>query len=177
MKKGLVILSVLIAAAALTVLLVTVASAAPSARVTLTKTTSNPAPRVGEIFTFTLTFNTTSVETQTIEVRVTDPNPAPAYLKILTPTITGGATYSEALDGVVWEGLLAPGGVSTQVVAFQVQVTGIPTADLAAGYLVTNTVTMIDRATPGSLPEATARVQIRIMPQRILLPVILKNFR
>jgi uncharacterized repeat protein (TIGR01451 family) len=179
MKKGIVILSILVATVALAMLMLSVASAAPSApaqRVTLTKTTSNPTPRIGEIFTFTLGFNTTSEATQTIQVRVTDPNPASAYLRILTPTITGGGTYSATIDGVVWEGALQPGGASPQVVTFQVQVTDIPAAALATGYPVTNTVTMVDLVTPGSLPETTAQVQVRIMPLRLFLPLVLRNY-
>ena len=180
MKEIVVILSIVVIALALMVLALSVASAAPSApaqRVTFTKETSNPTPRVGEIFTFTLSFRTIEAETQTIQVRVTDPNPAPSYLEILTPTITGGAWYSPAIDGVVWEGTLQPAGAQPQAVVFQVQGTGIPTTVLATGYSVTNTAMMIDQATPGSLNEIRAEEPIRIMPMWLFLPTVMNDYR
>ena len=176
MKRIAVILSVLVAAVALAALMLSVASAAPSApaqRVDFTKETSNPTPHVGEIFTFTLYF--VNVSTETLEMRVIDPNPVPSYLEILTPTITGGAWYSPTIDGVVWEDMLVPGSEPI-VVTFQMQVTGIPATALAAGYPVTNTATMIDLATPGSLPEQTAQAAIRIVPLRIFLPLVVRNY-
>jgi len=177
MKKTMVTLSVVLAAVMLAALMLSVASAAPAQKIVFTKTASNPAPRVGEILTFTWTISPTAVMTQSMGVRVTDPNPAPAYMEILTPTITGGAYYSSTLDGVVWEGTLVSVTLPSPV-SFQVRVTGIPTTALASGYVVTNTATMVDMATAGTLPEAdaTAEAVIRIMPLRIFLPLICRNY-
>jgi len=116
-----------------------------------------------------------------IQVRVTDPNPDPSYLKIITSSIGGGAQYTSTIggtgpEGIVWEGVLVPGSLPLPI-AFQVQVTGIPTTALAAGHLVTNTATIADVNEPGSLPNVPdAKAPIRIMPQRIFLPLVLKNF-
>lgn len=186
MKRTAVILSVVVAAMALVALMLSVASAAPSAptqsqdfrdRVVFTKTVSTETPVVGEVFTFTLQFHTTSVETQTVYVRVTDPNPDDRYLKIITAptTIRGGAWYSPTIKSIVWEGEFGPSTIPDDV-TFQVQVTGIPNTALAAGYLVTNTATMIDLTGVGSLPDGTAKATIRIMPRRIFLPLVLRNY-
>jgi hypothetical protein len=56
------------------------------------------------------------------------------------------------------------------------QVTGIPATALAAGYPVTNTATMIDLTTPGSLPEQTAQAAIRIEPWRTFLPLVSRDY-
>ena len=178
MKKTTVVLSIVVAAVALAALMLSVASAAPSApaqQVVFTKTASNPAPRVGEILTFTWTISPTAEMTQSMGVRVTDPNPASAYLEILTPTITGGATYSATIDSVVWDGTLIVGTLPLPV-SFQVRVTGIPTTALASGYVVTNTATMVDMSTPGSLPDTEAEAIIRIMPLRVFLPFVCRNY-
>ncbi len=177
MKRTTVVLSIVLAAVALAALMLSMASAAPSApasRVEFTKKTSDTTPRVGEVFTFTLRF--CNVSTQTLEVRVADRNPAPLYLVIITPT-TG---YSAAIDSVVWTGLLTGTSVISPTpvvtVTYQVQVTGIPTTALASGHVVTNTAEMVDMKTPGSLPETTAEVAIRIMPLRIFLPLVCRNY-
>jgi hypothetical protein len=47
---------------------------------------------------------------------------------------------------------------------------------MAAGYPVTNTATMVDLATPGSLPESTAKAAIRILPAHLFLPCIVKDY-
>ena len=47
---------------------------------------------------------------------------------------------------------------------------------LAAGYPVTNTAVLVDLAMPGSLPEATAEAAIRVLPLRIFLPVVVKDY-
>jgi hypothetical protein len=177
MKKTTVVLSIAVAAMAVAALMLSVASAAPSApaqKVVFTKSASNPAPRVGEILTFTWSISPTAAMTQSMEVRVTDPNPASAYLEILTPTITGGAYYSSTLDGVVWDGTLTVGTLPSPV-SFQVRVTGIPTTALASGYVVTNTATIVDLATAGSLPGGIAKAAIRIMPWRVFLPFVCRN--
>jgi hypothetical protein len=180
MKRIAAGLSVMVAALALVALTLSSTSAAMSApvqRITFTKEASNPTPRVGEAFTFTLSFSTTEAETQTIRVRVIDPNPAPLHLKILTPTITGGAWYSPTTDSIVWEGALQPAGTQAQAVAFQVQGMGIPAEALTAGYWVTNTAMMIDLATPGSLNEIRAEEPIRMMPAQLFLPIVTRNYR
>jgi len=116
-----------------------------------------------------------------IRVRVTDRNPAPSYLKIITQTITGGANYTSTIggtgpEGVVREGVLIPGSLPSPI-AFQVKVTGIPSTALVAGYPVTNTATIVDRNEPGSLPNVPdAIAPIRIMPRRIFLPLVLRNY-
>lgn len=180
MKKTIVTLSIVLAAVMLTALMLSVASAAPAApaqKVEFTKTASNPAPRVGEILTFTWTISPTAEMTQSMGVRVTDPNPASAYLEILTPTITGGAYYSATIDAVIWEGTLTAGSLPLPV-SFQVRVTGIPTTALTSGYEVTNIATMVDMEKPGSLPPGSvpANATIRIMPRRIFLPLICRNY-
>lgn len=186
MKKIAVVLSIAVAAVALAALMLSVASAAPSApvqpqdfgdRVVFTKTTSTGFPILGEIFTFTLQFHTTTVETQTVYVRVTDHNPNDSYLKIITEsaTIGGGAWYSLTIDGIVWEGEFGP-STTPDDVTFQVQVTGIPTTALASGYLITNTAMMIDLTGAGTLPSGTAKAAIRIMPMRIFLPLVVHGY-
>lgn len=159
--------------------------APPEDRIVFTNTASNETPIVGHILTFTLQFYTTSVQTQTVHVRVTNPNPAPSYLKIITApaTIGGGAWYSptiggqghggSAVDGIVWEGEFGPGTIP-DAVTFQVQASGLPTTSLSIGYPLTNTATMIDLA--GTLPDGTAEAAIRIMPRRLFLPAIIKAF-
>ena len=94
-----------------------------SSRVTFMKGASNLTPRVGEVFTFTLDFETTGAETESIHILMVDKNPAPAYLEILPDRIKGGATYIHAIDAVAWEGVLQPGGANPQEVTFQVEVT------------------------------------------------------
>lgn len=171
-------LSILLATITLAALMLVLASAAPAApaqRVTFTKEANNLTPLVGETFTFTLNFNSASTETQELQVRVTDPNPEPEYLKIITNSITGGATYSPTIDAVVWEGTLFPAGTQPQVVAFQLQVTGYPTAALASGYSFTNAATLVDMVTPGTLPEVTAEAAVRVSPLRLFLPFMGKN--
>ena len=173
-----IVISILLAAlilAALMFFVVSAGPAAPSPRVTFSKEVSDAAPQVGETFTVTLHFNTTEAETQTIRVRVVDPNPYPNFLTVMSDTITGGATYSPTIDGVVWQGTLFPAGTSPYEVAFQVQVTGIPTPALANGFLVINTATMNDVADPATLPEQNAVATFRIMPWRVFLPSIARN--
>ena len=175
--KKLTTWSILAVAVVLAALMLSTVSAAPYAaarRVDFAKGTSNLAPRLGDTFAFTLQFGSASGEQQPIYVRVVDPNPAPLYLEIVRPSITGGAWYSPTIDAVVWEGVLVPGSEPKEV-TFDVQVTGIPVSALANGHPVTNIATMIDLATPGSLPEQTAQVGIRIKPLTALLPVIVKN--
>ena len=177
MKQVSITLSVLGAVAVLTVFVLFAASeaeAAPAERLDLTKQSSNATPRVGEIFTYTLQCASSSGETQPVQVRLADPNPAPLYMKILTPTVTGGAWYSPTIDGIVWEGTIVPGSASVQV-NFQVQVTGIPVASLDGGAMITNTATAVDLARPGSLPEQTAEAVIRIVPLRYCLPLVVRN--
>jgi hypothetical protein len=152
------------------------ASAAPDQRVSFTKMTSDLTPRVRDTFTFTLTFSSTPTEAQEIQVRVIDPNPAPAYLRILTGSITGGATYSPTIDGVVWEGTLSPAGVQPQTVTFQVEITGIPTTALQAGYQIVNTAWLTDVIAPGSPPIARAEAVVRVRPWRIFGPFTARDF-
>jgi|GEM_PF-3739626 len=175
MKHGFIVLSIAMAVALLMLPAALAAPSVPQRNVFFTKTTSNPVPQPGETFTFKLLFGLTQTATQSIDVRVIDPNPAPEYLKILTDTITGGAFYSPTIDGVVWEGSLSVGTLFYGF-EFQAQVTGIPTTALTTGYTVTNRAEMLNLTTPGSLPEATAQVQFRIMPRRIWLPVTLRGY-
>ena len=181
MKKSAIIVGIVGAAVILVVLTLSVASAAPrvpTQRVTFTKEVSNPTPQVGEIFIVTLNVTHSVASTQTIHVRVTDPNPAPAYLRILTGTITGGITgtlsYSSTLPGIVWEGILEPGGTLVTPILFQMEVTGIPTTALTTGYLVTNTAYLNDVNEPGTV-AALARATIHIMPERLFLPLVVRN--
>jgi hypothetical protein len=174
MKYGFIVLSIAMAVALSMLPAALAAPSAPQQYVFFNKTTSNPLPQPGETFTFRLMFGLAQTATQSIDVRVIDRNPAPDYLKILTGTITGGAFYSSTIDGVVWEGRLAVGTLGYGF-EFQAQVTGIPTTALADGYTVTNRAEMFNLTTPGSLPEATAQVQFRIMPRRIWLPVTLRG--
>ncbi len=161
--------------AALMLCSVNAASApAPVQQVESTKTASNPTPRVGEVLTFTLHFRNAS--TETLEVRVTDPNPARSYLEILPPTIQEGAEYSPTINGVVWEGPLVHSPTTWVTITYQVQVTGMPTTALAAGLPVTNTATLVDLATSGSLPGGTAEAPIRIVPWRTFLPLVARNY-
>ena len=145
-----------------------------SSRITFTKDTSNLTPRVGEVFSFTLAFNTAATETLPIQVRMTDQNPAPTYLEILK--IEGGAEYSPTIDAVVWEGMLQPAGALPQKVTVQMKVTSIPPGALPDGYEVTNTAWIADLATPGSLPETMAEITIRLMPASNFLPLIRKDY-
>jgi hypothetical protein len=191
MRKIAVILSAGIAVAALLALTLSIASAAPSApaqgEVEFTKEASNLTPRVGEAFTFTLRFS--SACTRTFLVGVSDPNPAASYLRILTQTITATMppvpVYSSTIggigpEGILWTGLLTGSDVISPTpvvtVTYQMQVTGIPTMALAAGLPVTNTATMTDASGVGSLPLYTAEAAIRIMPQRLFLPLVCRNF-
>ncbi|MBI1877144.1 MAG: hypothetical protein HYR94_02730 [Chloroflexi bacterium] len=140
--------------------------------VNFTKMVSNTAPIVGQPFTVTLEFSNNY--TAPLQVRVTDPNPAPAYLSIFTPTITGGAVYSPAIDAVVWEGSLNVGSLPQQV-KFQMLATDIPTAAIESGYPVTNTAYLVDLSStgslPGSLPNQMASASILIKPQVQQIPI------
>lgn len=151
--------------------------ASVSSRVAFTKGASNLTPHVGEVFTFTLEFNTTGAETEPIHILMVDENPAPSYLQILSDMIKGGAIYIEAIDAVVWEGVLQPAGSLPQKVTFQVEVAGVPPSPLPPGYPVTNTAAIADLAKPGSLPEAEAEITIRLMSANrwIFLPFIGKR--
>jgi hypothetical protein len=62
------------------------------------------------------------------------------------------------------------------VIAFQVRAMGIPPSAVTARYPVTNTAVLIDLAMPGSLPEAMAEAAIRIMPLRVFLPIVAKDY-
>jgi hypothetical protein len=148
-----------------------------SSRVTFTKGTSNLTPLVGEVFTFTLDFSTTETETLPIRIRMTDPNPDDSYLEILPDTITG-AVYSPTIDGPELVTELLPFGENPQHVTFQVLVTDIPPGPLPYGYPITNKATIADTVTPGSLPETTAEITIRIMSGKkwYFLPFIAKNY-
>jgi hypothetical protein len=168
-------LIVTVVLAALTLTAVSAAPRAADGRVEFDKETSNSTPSVGQAFSFTLRFGLASGEGQPIRVRVVDLNPAPAYLQIVESSITGGAWYSSTIDAVVWEDMLVPGSGLTEV-TFDVQVTGIPASAVADGHPVTNVATMIDLAAPGSLPEQTAQVGIRIEPMKALLPLIARNY-
>lgn len=177
-KSGLSILMVVVILAAV---MVNAASAAPSVsaapaagpRVTFTKTASNPAPRVGEVFTYTLSFNTVPEEPLPIRVNVADVNPDPRYLKIIPTSVTGGATYNPMMvagmpiEGIVWTGMLLPAAGSPQVVTFQVRVTGIPDVVPQTGYPITNRAYMSDvtatGSLPGSLPLMAAETQVNVM--------------
>ncbi len=174
------VLSITIAIGLLAALMLSVASAAPSApeqRFTFTKEASNKTPYVGDILTFTLDISPTAQLTQLTWIRVTDPNPAPAYLKILTDTIIGGAAvYSPAFNGVIREFTLTVGTVRQQL-SFQVEITGMPATALTSGHPVTNTARIVDASGAGSLRvPITAEAGIRIMPRRIMLPLVLRNY-
>jgi hypothetical protein len=151
------------------------APVAPTQRVAFTKEASDATPDIGETFTFTLRFNPVPTETEELQVRVIDPNPAPDYMEIISDPVTGGAEYSPTIDAIVWEGTLLP-GTQPVVIAFQVRATGIPSTAVPAGYPVINTATMVDLAMPGSLPETTAEAAIRILPLRIFLPIVVRNY-
>jgi len=181
MRKGLVVLSISIAIVALAALWFSVVSAAPSAPaqlVTLVKDASDTTPNVGDIFAYSLFFAETPELTQSILIRITDPNPAPEYLRIITDSIITGigrgrAVYSENLDAIVWEGLIFQYGRPFYSF-FQVEVTGAPTSVIEAGYPVTNTATMVNLDTMEIV--ATAQVQVHIMPARIFMPIIFRNY-
>jgi hypothetical protein len=177
MKRIKVTFSVVIVAVILGAFTFAAVRAAPriaDGRVDFGKETSNSAPCVGETFTFKLRFGSARGERQPIYVRVVDPNPASLYLQIVRPSITGGASYSPTIDAVVWEGMLVP-GVPPIEITFDTRVTGIPVSALANGHPVTNIATMADLAKPGSLPEQTAQVDIRIQPIEAFLPLIASN--
>jgi len=172
-------LIVAIALGLLAALMLSVASAAPSAparRFEFNKEASNSTPYVGDILTFTLNISPTAQLTQLTWIRVTDPNPAPAYLNILTDTIMGGAeVYSPTFNGVIREFTLTVGTLPQQI-SFQVEVTGIPTTALTSWYPVANIATITDASGVGSLPTAMAEAGIRIMPRRVMLPLVLRNY-
>jgi hypothetical protein len=172
-RRRITILGIVAVLTALVVLMLSTVNAvpapAPVQQVEITKAASDPTPRVGEFLTFTLRFR--NVSTETLQTRVTDPNPAPAYLEILPSTIQGGATYSQAIDGVVWEGALAHSPAAWVAVSYQVQVTSIPTAGLAAGFLITNTATTVDLQNPG-VPAGEAEATVRVLPWRVFLPLV-----
>jgi uncharacterized repeat protein (TIGR01451 family) len=143
--------------------------------VTLSKEVDNSRPNVGDIVTFRLHFANVSNEIRLpIYVRVSDPNPAPLYMEILEPTITGNAMYSPTIDGVVWEDMLFWGDEAE--VTFQVEVTGQPDPLPAGGYLVTNTVTIVDPTHFGTLPEQIAEVPLLVGAPKVYLPVIWKGY-
>jgi hypothetical protein len=152
------------------------APAVPTQRVTFTKQVSDATLQVGETCAFTLNFHSVPTQTLALQVRVIDPNPAPSYLEIISSSITGGAYYSPTIDAVIWEDTLFPAGTQPQAIAFRVRATGIPSSALAAGYPVTNTAMLIELTMPGTLLEATAEAAIRIMPSRIFLPLVAKNY-
>ena len=149
--------------------------APPGDKIVFTNQADPQTPTVGQVVTFTLQFYTTSAQTQTVSMRVINLNPDPAHLQIITApaAIGGGAWYSSTIDGIVWEGEFGP-GVIPDAVTFQLRAGNIPTTALSAGYLITGTATMIDLS--GDLPEGKAEAAIRVMPFRIALPVVLKDF-
>ena len=170
-------------AVALTLLAMTLSAARLTAqpapvvgsRVDLNKAVDNPWPHVGEIVTFSLRFANVSNEIRMpIQVRVADPNPASLYLRILSPTITGDAWYSPTIDGVVWEDMLFWGDEAE--VTFQVEVVSMPDPAPARGYLITNTVTIVDLTKLGTLPEQRAEAALLIGAPRVYLPVIGQDF-
>ena len=174
LRKHAIALSVIVALMALTALMLSIVSAGPASvpaqQIEFTKAASNPTPHLGEVFTFTLRF--CNVSTETLEVRVTDLNPAPSYLVIITPT-TG---YSPTIDGIVWEGTLGYSPTTWVTVTYQMQVLGMPTTTLAAGFAVTNVATIVDRATAESLLGGIAEAPIRIMPVRVFLPLVGRDY-
>ena len=153
---------------------------APDARVTFTKMASDETPTIGDIFTFTLQFNSMPTETQPINIRVTDRNPTPAYLEIITDSITGGAIYSPTIDGIVWENTLEPAGTQPHTITFMVRVTALPTGTLPAGlpgFPITNIALMVDTAVPGSLPDTQAEVTVYLQPHLVFEPITFKGFQ
>jgi hypothetical protein len=147
----------------------------PPARGELVKTASNPAPFASEVLTYTLRFRRADLGTQPLRARVIDPLPAPGYLRLLTPTITGGAVYSPAIEGVVWEGALVQWPPVR--VTFQVQATDtVP----ESGYAIHNRATLVDLSSPEqrTMHSAAARVEIRPRPvHELLLPLMFKTAR
>jgi hypothetical protein len=145
----------------------------PPARGDLVKTASNPAPLTGEVLTYTLRFRRADLGTQALRVRVIDPHPAPGYLTILTHTIAGGAVYSPAIAGVVWEGELAQWPPVR--VSFQAQVTGtVP----EPGVVIHNVATMVDLSAPGqpTIQGASTRIDLYNRPvHMLLLPLVLRT--
>jgi hypothetical protein len=175
-----VVLLAVLATASFMYLSALAAPQAPAARVTFTKTASDETPTIGDIFTFTLRFNSMPTETQPINIRVTDSNPESAYLEIITDSITGGAIYSPTIDGIVWENTLEPAGTQPHTVTFMVRVTALPTVTLPVGlpgFPITNIALMVDTAVPGSLPDTRAVATIYLQPHLNFLPITFKGFQ
>lgn len=176
MKKVVVILSIVVAAMALVILMLSVASANSTAVEPVfdfIKETGNPTVTDGDVFTVTLTVSPTALTgnlAETVLFTVTDPNYYPQMLEFVTTTATAPAYWDPDLNAVVWTGQVASTTTGAESVSFQVRVNKVTYNGTQELYNVAFMKVVTTTALPGSLPGTLPSEVVGSLPAGAELP-------